>query len=93
MTDSDLLLLMLRHLKLEGDPGESPASRQTRRGIIEDEMQKREGRSTPYQHQIRVKQTIRLAVGECGMGAEARLVESGFEVKPGDELLVYRRRS
>lgn len=87
MTDSQLLTLMFYHMT---SPDEPPDIRAARLIIIAGEMTDREERKTVYQADIRVSQQVRLAVGRCGQGQEARTVESGFDVEEGDQLLVYR---
>lgn len=89
MTDSELLALMFHHIVTE--PLEQETSlRYQRVAIIEAEMASRAGRKTVYQADIQVRQQIRIGVGECGDGADRRVVESGFDVVKGDQLVVYR---
>lgn len=87
MNDSQLLKLMLYHIT---HPNQDELLRAQRQEIIVREMDRVEKRSNPYQTVIQVDQIILLAVGKCGSGQDARLVESGFEVKVGDEVFVYR---
>jgi hypothetical protein len=88
VTDDQLLKLMLHHI-LE-DPHENPALRAQRRHLIEYEMRLRKERSVPYQTIVQVDQVVLIGVGQCGQGDDQRTVQSSFEVKKGDQLLVYR---
>lgn len=87
VTDSSLLQLMLHHLTSENEPHDIRSARML---IIVHEMDERHARKTVYHADIRVSQHIRIAVGRCGYGDDARIVESGFDVEVGDQLLVYR---
>lgn len=88
MTDDELFKLMLHHIRHVGM--EDHALRVQRQAIIESEMVVRERRATPYQTIVQVGQIVPILVGQCGQGDDARFAQSGFEVKPGDQLLVYR---
>lgn len=83
---------MLNHI-CEGDNVGPYAGdlRRQRREIIEAEMLDRIGRRTPFQAIIQVDQVIFLGVGQCGQGEDKRIVESSFDVKVGDQLIVYRK--
>lgn len=87
MTDTNLLKLMLHHIT---HPDECEVLRCQRLGIIQQEMGVIERRLTPYHTVIQVEQIVHLGVGVCGQGDDKRVVESGFEVKVGDVLYVYR---
>lgn len=89
MSDLELLKLMLRHIQIEME--DDAHLRAHRQATIEFMMKDREGRTTPFQADIRVDQVILYAAGVCGMGEEKRTVETSFEVKAGDQLLVYRQ--
>lgn len=88
MTDTNLLKLMLHHIL---NPNEDETLRRQRQLIIEAEMERVSTRTTTYQAVVQVEQVIRLGVGVCGQGDDKRIVESGFEVKSGDQIFVYRR--
>lgn len=90
MTDHALLKLMLHHI-IEFGGSESADLKVQRLTIILGEMDERENRKTPYQTTIQVDQVIHLSVGQCGQGEDKRLVQSGFDVKRGDQLFVYRK--
>lgn len=87
MTDTNLLKLMLHHIL---NPNEDETLRRQRQLIIEAEMERVSTRTTTYQAVVQVEQVIRLGVGVCGQGDDKRIVESGFEVKRGDQIFVYR---
>jgi hypothetical protein len=91
VTDSELLKLMLHHIdeNYEEARGDREVHHQ-RLKIIEAEMVLRESRTTPYQTVIQVDQVIPIGVGQCGQGGDKRIVQSSFEVRKGDQLLVYR---
>ena len=89
MTDRELFLVILDHLVT---PTECPQLRHARHELIVREIMAREERTEVARYRVRVDQRVPFAVGECGSGADKRIVESAIDLLRGDEVVVSRTK-
>lgn len=89
MTDNELLQLVLDRL-VHPPPADRVAALDSLLiGFIESRLRQRE----IARIRVRLDQVVRYAAGRCGAGADSRIVETSFDTRGGDEILILREEA